>query len=181
MKKANFIALDKTEYKDKKLEYVYQTDAYYDVELEDHSEATTLRLIKKPLGETLTKTFTSDLFPPYVQGLNGFGIEVDGTIIGFISYFVDAWNHRMRIYDFLIEAEYRRMGLGHQAMEFLKEKARNANARAIILETQTCNTKAIAFYRNEQFVFLGTDLYCYSNDDIKNKEVRLEMIYFLEN
>lgn len=51
------------------------------------------------------------------------------------------------------------------------------NFREIILETQSCNYKAIEFYIKNGFIINGIDLSCYSNDDIKKKEVRLELVY----
>ena len=52
--------------------------------------------------------------------------------------------------------------------------------RAIILETQSCNTAAISFYEHEGFRLIGFDSCCYSNNDISKKEVRIDMGYFLE-
>ena len=45
----------------------------------------------------------------------------------------------------------------------------------IVLETQSCNENAIAFYRKNGFEIIGFDLYAYSNDDPERHEVRLEM------
>ena len=45
----------------------------------------------------------------------------------------------------------------------------------IVLETQSCNKNAIAFYRKNGFEIIGFDLYAYSNDDQERHEVRLEM------
>lgn len=44
-----------------------------------------------------------------------------------------------------------------------------------VLETQTCNERAIAFYRKCGFEIIGFDLYAYSNHDPEAHEVRLEM------
>lgn len=45
----------------------------------------------------------------------------------------------------------------------------------IVLETQTCNESAIAFYKKNGFEIIGFDLYSYSNTDPENHEVRIEM------
>ncbi len=47
--------------------------------------------------------------------------------------------------------------------------------RAIILETQSCNTAAIAFYLAQGFTFMGFNACEYSNQDIEKHEVRIEM------
>ncbi len=45
----------------------------------------------------------------------------------------------------------------------------------IVLETQSCNLNAISFYEKSGFTIIGFDLYAYSNDDLANNEVRIEM------
>ena len=50
-----------------------------------------------------------------------------------------------------------------------------APMRMAVLETQTCNERAIAFYRKCGFQVIGFDLYAYTNHDPEAHEVRLEM------
>ena len=45
----------------------------------------------------------------------------------------------------------------------------------VVLETQTCNENAIAFYKKNGFDIIGFDLYAYSNTDPQRHEVRIEM------
>jgi len=52
---------------------------------------------------------------------------------------------------------------------------RESGARMAVLETQTCNERAIAFYRKMGFEIIGFDLYEYTNQDPERHEVRLEM------
>ena len=47
--------------------------------------------------------------------------------------------------------------------------------RALILETQSCNTGAIAFYMAQGLSFQGFNACKYSYNDIPRHEVRLEM------
>jgi len=49
--------------------------------------------------------------------------------------------------------------------EILAEAEREG-ARMAVLETQSCNENAIAFYRKNGFDIIGFDLYAYSNTDI---------------
>ncbi len=44
-----------------------------------------------------------------------------------------------------------------------------------VVETQTCNERAIAFYQRMGFQPIGFDLFAYSNSDPEQHEVRLEM------
>ena len=71
-----------------------------------------------------------------------------------------------------VSDELRGMGIGKRLMEKAKDVARDENRRAIILETQSCNTNAIGFYLHEGFELIGFDTCCYTNDDIGRREVR---------
>ncbi len=57
------------------------------------------------------------------------------------------------------------------AIKLAKEKG----ARMLVLETQSCNTKAIQFYLKQGYELIGFDTTAYSNEDIEKNEVRLEM------
>ena len=45
----------------------------------------------------------------------------------------------------------------------------------VVLETQTCNENAIAFYRKNGFDIIGFDLFAYTNMDPERHEIRIEM------
>lgn len=64
-------------------------------------------------------------------------------------------------------------------MDKAKEIAARQGRRALILETQSCNTNAIGFYLHEGFELIGFDACCYTNNDIGRREVRLDLGYFL--
>jgi ribosomal protein S18 acetylase RimI-like enzyme len=66
-------------------------------------------------------------------------------------------------------------GVGTQLMNIAKEQARKLKCRVIMLETQSCNTPAIAFYLSQGFEFFGFDRSAYGNNDVEKCEVRLEL------
>ena len=66
-------------------------------------------------------------------------------------------------------------GIGNALIETIIETAKSSGARMAVLETQTCNENAIAFYKRNGFSIIGFDLYSYSNDDPERHEVRIEM------
>ncbi len=66
-------------------------------------------------------------------------------------------------------------------MDKAKEIADVQKRRAIILETQSCNTNAIEFYLHEGFELMGFDSCCYSNNDIEKHEVRINLVYLIHN
>lgn len=57
----------------------------------------------------------------------------------------------------------------------ISDAAKASGARMIVLETQSCNENAIAFYRKNGFEIIGFDLYSYSNTDPERHEIRIEM------
>lgn len=60
-------------------------------------------------------------------------------------------------------------------MKNILREAELSGARMTVLETQTCNENAIAFYRRSGFEIIGFDLYLYSNEDPERHEVRIEL------
>ena len=74
-----------------------------------------------------------------------------------------------------MDEPYRHQGVGKALIEKSMDYARSKNLRALVLETQSCNEPAIRFYLSSGFRFIGLDSTHYSNTDILNREVRLEM------
>lgn len=60
-------------------------------------------------------------------------------------------------------------------MDAITAIAKESHARMLVLETQSCNEKAIAFYKKHGFEVIGFDLCAYSNEDLERCEVRIEM------
>lgn len=75
----------------------------------------------------------------------------------------------------IFEKAARSRGIGTALMAAIQNAASASGARMIVLETQTCNETAIAFYKKNGFSIIGLDLYSYSNTDPERHEVRLEM------
>lgn len=77
--------------------------------------------------------------------------------------------------DVMFDKAVRGQGIGSMLMARITEAARARGARMLVLETQSCNEAAIAFYRKNGFSVIGFDLYAYSNADPERREVRIEM------
>ena len=69
----------------------------------------------------------------------------------------------------------RRGGIGSLLMDTILAEAAGCGARMAVLETQTCNENAIAFYRKNGFDIIGFDLFAYTNIDPERHEIRIEM------
>jgi len=100
--------------------------------------------------------------------------------VGWIELGYDKWNNRMRVWEFLVEEAFRRMGIGTLLMNQAVKIAKERGARMLVLETQTCDVPAIDFYLKFGFELIGFDTAAYSNEDIERREVRLELGLKLE-
>lgn len=170
--------LDKNKYKDFTLEFKYTSKYYYDIEVEAE-EIFSIKLVKKTFDKEKTKSFTGNLYDEWLENPYAFMLTDNGKPLGYLEVDIESWNNRLRISELLILEEYRYLGYGSILIDKAKEIAKEKNAREIILETQSCNSKAIDFYIKNGFSVNGIDLSCYSNDDISKKEVRLEMVFRL--
>lgn len=95
--------------------------------------------------------------------------------MGYVELSHERWNNRMRVSNLWVaEGPPPQPGVGAALMEKAVEEACAAGARALVLETQSCNDPAICFYRKMGFSLIGFDLTAYSQADVEKKEVRLE-------
>lgn len=159
------------------LEYVYETDRYYEVVRKSGLFSITLDL--KPLPSPLVKRFSGKLFEPYLECPIAFGLIYEGETIGYMQLNHEQWSNRLRICELLLEAPYRKKGMGSLLLQKAIEVGRKRACRSVVLETQSCNFNAIAAYIKNGFDVIGIDLSCYSNTDLEKKEVRLEMGLYL--
>lgn len=150
----------------------YKTNGYYDLEVQDNS----FRLVYKPFPSQQEKAYNDRIFSEWLDDPIGFGAFSGGELLGFAEGFHEKWNNRYRISNIFIFDESRQgKGLGRLLIEQILQTARNCGARMAVVETQTCNERAIAFYQRMGFQPIGFDLFAYSNSDPEQYEVRLEM------
>lgn len=69
----------------------------------------------------------------------------------------------------------RSKGVGMLPRNAISDAAKASGARMSVLETQSCNKNAIAFYRKNGFEIIGFDVYSYQNADLERHEIRIEM------
>jgi len=158
----------------------YVTTGYYDLSIVHELEAWKINLTLKPLEKPLEKKYTGTFFEKHIEEPRVFAAVLNGNQVGWIELGYEKWNNRMRIWEFLVKEEFRRMGIGSLLMHFAANIAREKGARMLVLETQSCNVPAIAFYLKEGFNLIGFDSAAYSNEHIKKKEVRLDLGLALE-
>ncbi len=167
------VALDQQDYKDYELDCHYVTRAFYDVIIKKKKDI--LIKIKRKKMRKQEKGFTSKLFESYIEKPEVYGIFDKKKLIAAIEGSLETWNNRFRIWNFWVDKKYRREGFGTYLFKHVVDRAVALGARAVILEVQSCNDPAIAFYLSQGLHFVGLNTMEYSNQDIEQKEVRLEM------
>ncbi|MBU1141017.1 MAG: GNAT family N-acetyltransferase [Firmicutes bacterium] len=168
------VELSETEYKNYELDYKYQTRAYFDISIKKKNDIRIL-IKRKKLRKKQDKGFLSHLFEDHIENSRVFAIFEHKKMIAVIEGSIESWNNRYRVWNFLVDKKYRGEGYGQMLFQHIEKVAKDAGARAIILEVQSCNDPAIGFYIKQGLYFVGLNTMEYSNDDIQNKEVRLEM------
>jgi ribosomal protein S18 acetylase RimI-like enzyme len=169
------IALDKTQFKNNSLHFEYTTDGYYDI-LRDPDALFSIHLVKKSFAEEIHKEFTDQLYEDYLEDPAAFALQSSNQTLGYLEIAQERWHNRLRVTELLILPGYRGKGYGSMLMDHAKEIGRVENVRELVLETQSCNIKAIGFYVKQGFIVNGIDLSAYSSEDVEKKEVRLEMV-----
>lgn len=97
---------------------------------------------------------------------------VDGGLAGQIVLRTN-WNRLAYVEDIVVDAAYRRRGVGRQLMDRAVEWARRRDLPGIMLETQDNNTAACGLYESCGFRLAGFDRYLYVGLDPATEEVAL--------
>lgn len=186
--KLKIIPLPKEEWEGAVIPMRYTTEEYYDVQIERNAGGFNVRMPKQRFDTPVTHypeeyDFPDKLYLPHWEKACAWGIvgETGGTprMLACIETCPEEWSNRLMVTELWVHEKLRRQGVGHRLMKVAKEQAALEKRRAIILETQSCNTAAIQFYEKEGFELIGFDSCCYSNNDRERREVRINMGYFL--
>lgn len=179
------IALPKEKWKGAAIPLVTRSDSYYDLEIHPlDSSGCTISLTRKQAEEEIVHTpeeydFPDSLYQEHWENAEAFGIvSEEGDLLACIEVCPEEWSNRLMVTELWVSDGLRRQGIGKRLMDKAKEIAANQNRRAVILETQSCNTNAIGFYLHEGFELIGFDTCCYTNNDIGRREVRINLGYF---
>lgn len=154
---------------------LYSTTHYYDVSINDEPESWEIFLVRKAFDKTEEKNYHGRLFEDHIEEPRAFAIVSNNKQVGWIELGYERWNNRMRVWEFLVEKEHRRKGIGTLLMNHAVKITKERGARMLVPETQTNVGGAIDFYLSYGFELIGLDIAAYSNQDIEKKEVRLEL------
>ena len=182
------IPLPKEEWKGVPIMLKYTTEEYYDLETSTTSDGFQVKMVKKKFDSPVTHTpeeydFPDSLYQDHWEKAEAFGIvaEKDGKkeLLACIEICPEEWSNRLMVTELWVADELHRQGIGTRLMNVAKEQAKLQGRRAIILETQSCNVRAIAFYLSQGFELIGFDSCCYTNKDVERHEIRFNFGYFL--
>ena len=159
--------------------FQYESPGHYRVDIHETADGWDISLRKEDFPQTFVKKETEAVISPYKGDSEIYGAFSDGREVGFIQLEFQQYNKSLRIWDIDVASNCRRKGVGKALMDLCKSRASDLGARRIVLETQTSNLKAIAFYRTMGFRLVGLDASHYTNEDVEKGEVRLEMAFHL--
>ena len=173
------VFLPKEKYKGTPVPLTYTNDSYYDLEISPFDDdGCGIALVRKPAG-VFRRNHSDSLYEDYWENAEAYGVVSDeGKVLACIEMCPEEWSNRLLVTELWVTEDLRGKGIGKRLMDRAKEVAAAQKRRAVILETQSCNTNAIGFYLHEGFELIGFDTCCYTNDDIGMKEVRFNLGYF---
>jgi len=182
MTQDQILLLDREKWQGFRFDFQYTSHSYYDVEIKRMNDGFHVSFVKKPFAAPyINKPDETDrLFNPWWDDVKAWGIEENGSLIAAIETSVEAWSNRLRVTELWVDAACRRKGIATALMDTAVQRAKDEKRRVIMLETQSRNEGAIAFYLHYGFSLIGFDACAYGNDDLTRKEVRMEMGIFLE-
>ena len=164
--------LDRKTYAGRKFTLRYKTNGYYDIQPVEWGFQITYTSFENPTEMSFDDLF----FNEWLEDPVAFGMFENGQLLGYVEGSLEKWNNRYRISNICVFDETKRhSGIGTLLMNTILIEAKESGARMVVLETQTCNENAIAFYRKNGFEIIGFDLFAYTNSDPEHHEIRIEM------
>ena len=179
------VALPKEQWKGTVIPLATRSGSYYDFEIMPlNSEGCTVSIVRKPAEKEILHTpeeynFPDSLYQDHWEGAEAYGVVNEaGEMTACVEVCPEEWSNRLIVTELWVSGALRGKGIGKRLMDKAKEVAVSQKRRAIILETQSCNTNAIGFYLHQGFELIGFDTCCYTNNDIGRREVRINLGYF---
>lgn len=164
--------LNREVYSGKNFTVKYQTKGYFDIQSTSEGFVISYKFFPEPKEMSYSDMF----FNEWLENPIGFGAFERGKLLGYVEGTLEEWNNRYRISNICVfDSSNRNNGIGSLLMEVILAEASKSGARMTVLETQTCNEDAIAFYKKHGFKIIGFDLFAYSNSDPDRNEIRIEM------
>ena len=185
MDKYEIVAFPKDHWKGTVIPMTTVSGCYYDFEISPlNHEGCNVSIVRKPAEREIVHTpeeydFPDSLYQDHWEKAEAYGVvNGRGEMLACIEVCPEEWSNRLMVTELWVSEGLRGKGVGKKLMDKAKEVAVRQKRRAIILETQSCNTNAIGFYLHQGFELIGFDTCCYTNNDIGRREVRVNLGFF---
>ena len=140
--------LDREIYAGKTFTACYRTNGYYEI----RPSETGFQMDYVPFAEPTERSFDDVFFGEWLEDPIAFGAFEGEKLIGYVEGSIEGWNNRFRLSNIcVLDFSERSRGVGTALMKRIERAAEDAGARMLILETQSCNENAIAFYKKNGF------------------------------
>ncbi len=185
-KNYEIVFLPKEKWKGTVVPITTRSDSYFDFEIAPLDfDGCSVNIVRKASESEIVHTpeehgFPDSLYQDHWERAEAYGVVGEGgELLACIEVCPEEWSNRLMVTELWVSEPLRGMGIGKRLMNKAKEIAASQKRRAVILETQSCNTNAVGFYLHEGFELIGFDTCCYSNDDIERREVRINLGFFM--
>lgn len=181
--KMDITKLDKKEWKGTLLPVAYTSEYYYDISVDRTEDGFQIPIQKKKFERPFTHVpedgdYPDKLYEDWWEDAEAFGIVDGGELLAAIEVCPEEWSNRLLITELFVGEKIRGQGYGRRLIDLAKEMTVKRGYRVLMLETQSSNVNAVDFYLHEGFTLIGFDSCCYTNTDLKRKEVRFNMGWF---
>lgn len=157
----------------------YGSAQRYDVQWTESYRQTSFTLDLVDLPQPFVKHWSHEHLTGWYSGLLSEGLSFGAwdseRLVGIAITERRQWNDEAMVWELHVEEASRGKGIGRRLLAAVEKAARLVNVRAVVLETQTPNVSAIAFYRACGYSMQGIDLSFYANTDLERGEVAVFM------
>jgi streptothricin acetyltransferase len=106
--------------------------------------------------------------------------RTSGRVVGLVEVEIQNWNNTAVLANLMIDLDYRGQGLGRRLWRRALDFARQAEVRAMLIETQNTNVHACKFYAQMGCQLVGVNEAFYTNDG-QNSEIALFWAYLFSD
>jgi ribosomal protein S18 acetylase RimI-like enzyme len=157
----------------------YESQQRYEVHWSESHRETSITLELVDLDRPFVKRWHHERLTDWYRSLLREGLSSGAwdsdRLIGIAITERREWNDEAMVWELHVDETHRGRGAGRRLLQSVEASARRSGCRAVVIETQTTNVAAIAFYRACGYRLQGIDLSFYGNDDLDRGEVAVFM------
>lgn len=157
----------------------YGSSRRYDVRWVESAGRTSFTLDLVDLEQPFVKHWHHERLTAWYESLLPEGLSAGAwdrdRLVGIAITEKREWNDEAMVWELHVAEALRGHGIGRRLLASVEAAARDSGSRAVVIETQTTNVAAIAFYRACGYSLRGIDLSFYGNDDLERGEVAVFM------